>query len=73
MFIPKVRKIYSVPNSSCNIHILNMTEVSETQAKLYIQWVARNGQAINMSTDVVEFKNIQHWQEIGDENDLLSR
>lgn len=73
MFIPKARKIYTVLNSSCDVHILNVENVSETQVKLWTQWVTKRGHIVDLSLDIVELKNIQHWKEIGDVDDLLSR
>lgn len=73
MFVPKARKIYKVLNSSCEVHILDARNVSETEVKLWTRWVTKQGHIVDMSIDAVELKNIQHWQEIGDIDDLLSR
>lgn len=73
MFIPQARKIYTVPNSSCDIHILDVETISDTQVKIWSQFVTKGGHVVDLSLDTVELKNIQHWQEKGAVDDLLSR
>lgn len=73
MFVPKARKIYKVLNSSCEVHVFDVIRVSDAEVKMWIYWVSKQGHIIDISNSLVELKNIQHWQEIGDIDDLLSR